>query len=67
MISIYVKHLERRDIFPGTDRVYSINDVEMRWRDKIRQKIVNDGYYIDETDGTVYENLPEPEVVEGDE
>lgn len=54
MISEYVKHLENRDIYPETNRPWSINDISLSWRSKVVEIIVRDGYYVDSTDGTVY-------------
>lgn len=53
MIKQFVSHLENRDILEGTDRVWSINDVSEIWRDRVRQKVISDGYYFAE-DGTAY-------------
>ena len=53
MIKEYVSHIENRDILDGTDRVWSINDVSEIWRDRVRQKVIADGYFFNE-DGTAY-------------
>lgn len=53
MISEYVTHLENRDVYPGTDRPYSIYDISEPFRAKVIERINNDGYTINETDGTV--------------
>lgn len=53
MIREYIDHLENRDIYPDTDRVYAISDVPPAWKDKVFQTIKKEGCYIAD-DGTVY-------------
>lgn len=59
MVTEYAKHLENRDIYPDTNRPYSINDISEVFKDKVKQKVINDRYYISEEDGTAYPNEEE--------
>lgn len=53
MIREFVDHLENRDIYSDTDRVYAITDISEIWRNRVLQILKKEGYYIAD-DGTVY-------------
>ena len=55
MVNKYVKTLESRAWNDRTNSVWSIDDVPALWRNKVREKILSDGYHF-AADGTVYPN-----------
>lgn len=51
MVAKYTRLLEQRITNNKTGEIWTIQDVPNTWRNKTRNKVIDDGYFFDE-DGT---------------
>ena len=56
MVRKYVRLLEEREINHNTESIWCLNDVPNTWREKVKQKILEDGYSFN-NDGTIEKTL----------